>query len=645
MATNYGGYMGKVMLIDLSTGQTQEYPWSDRERRLFLGGKTMAAKILGDCLSPDVTPLSEENMLVITTGPFTGSGAPSSSRFNISTLSPLTGILTSSNCGGNFGYYLKKAGLDALIIRGKSPSPIWLEIQNETFTLHDAGDLWGTMTGEAQTLLDAKLQETTGNGKPVKNGKIVIGPAGENLVSYASVVSNERLAGRGGVGCVMGWKNLKAVTVSGNHTVNVKCPEKLSKLNKSWFRYLRKHPLTGDQLPRMGTAGLVSIMQMRGQLSTKNYNYGQFDDFDMVSGETLAEEYNIVNKGCLSCPIKCARTVDVDGKAVKGPELETLGLLGSGILNHDLPAILKWNYELDELGMDTISAASTLGYAMEANEKGLWDNGLSFGSTDKISALWEDIAYRRGVGDELANGSRWCSEKYGGKEFANHAKGMELAAYEPRRSVGLGLGYAVSNRGGCHLNGGYMIIVEGLALNVDPQTPHAKPDFTVIFQDLMEAVSSCGQCLFTTYAFFPPPLISNPQSWYTKLFCAAVPHIGGVLRLLNKFPRVVCFHLPVIFNQSKALHLVTGMPVTFGSFLKAGKRGYTLERYINTRFGITAKDDALPSRLTDVPQDPQDETTKVPLERMKKVYYHARGWDQNGIPTSRTLKKLNLDER
>lgn len=645
MATNYGGYMGKVMLIDLSTGQTQEYPWSDRERRLFLGGKTMAAKILGDCLSPDVTPLSEENMLVITTGPFTGSGAPSSSRFNISTLSPLTGILTSSNCGGNFGYYLKKAGLDALIIRGKSPSPIWLEIQNETFTLHDAGDLWGTMTGEAQTLLDAKLQETTGNGKPVKNGKIVIGPAGENLVSYASVVSNERLAGRGGVGCVMGWKNLKAVTVSGNHTVNVKCPEKLSKLNKSWFRYLRKHPLTGDQLPRMGTAGLVSIMQMRGQLSTKNYNYGQFDDFDMVSGETLAEEYNIVNKGCLSCPIKCARTVDVDGKAVKGPELETLGLLGSGILNHDLPAILKWNYELDELGMDTISAASTLGYAMEANEKGLWDNGLSFGSIDGISALWEDIAYRRGIGNELANGSRWCSEKYGGKEFANHAKGMELAAYEPRRSVGLGLGYAVSNRGGCHLNGGYMIIVEGLALNVDPQTPHAKPDFTVIFQDLMEAVSSCGQCLFTTYAFFPPPLISNPQSWYAKLFCAAVPHIGGVLRLLNKFPRVVCFHLPVIFNQSKALHLVTGMPVTFGSFLKAGKRGYTLERYINTRFGITAKDDALPSRLTDVPQDPQDETTKVPLERMKKVYYHARGWDQNGIPTSRTLKKLNLDER
>ncbi len=643
MATNYGGYMGKVMLVDLTTRRTEEYPWTDRDRRLFIGGKTMAAKILGDCLTPETSPLSEENMLVISTGPFTGSGVPSSSRFNISTLSPQTGILTSSNCGGNFGYYLKKAGLDALIIKGKSETPVWLEIHNDRFTFHDAADLWGMKTGPVQTALDEKLAAESSNGKTVKNGKIVIGPAGENLVLYASVVSNERLAGRGGVGCVMGWKNLKAVTVSGNHTVSVKNPEKLSKLNKSWFKYLRKHPLTGDQMPRMGTAGLVSTMQMRGQLSTKNYNYGHYDDFDMVSGETLAEKYNIVNKGCLTCPIKCARTVEVNGKAVKGPELETLGLLGGGILNNDLSLILKWNYELDELGMDTISAASTLGYAMEANEKGLWDNGLCFGQTDQISQLWEDIAYRRGIGNELADGSRKCSEKYGGKEFANHSKGMELAAYEPRRSVGLGLGYAISNRGGCHLNGGYMIIVEGLALNVDAQTPHAKPDFTVMFQDLMEGVSSCGQCLFTTYAFFPPPIISNPQSWYTKLFCAAVPYIGAVLRFLNKFPLIACFHLPVIFNQSKALQLITGMPVTFGTFFKAGKRGYTLERYINTHFGIRAKDDSLPSRLTDIPQVPGDESTKVPLERMKKVYYKARGWTADGVPTARTLKNLNIE--
>lgn len=643
MATNYGGYMGKVMSIDLTSGLAEEYPWSDEERSLYIGGKTMAAKILGDHLTADTEPLSEENMLVITTGPFTGTGTPSSSRFNISTLSPQTKILTSSNCGGNFGYYLKKSGLDALIIKGKSETPVWIEINNDKVTIHEADDLWGMKTGHVQAVLDEKL--TLPNGKVRKNGKIVIGPAGENLVLYASVVSNERLAGRGGTGAVMGYKNLKAVTVSGNKTVPVKEKEKLDALNKKWFKYLKSHPLTGDQLPRLGTAGLISTMQMRGQLSTKNYNYGTYDDYEKVSGETLAEEYNIVNKGCLSCPIKCARTVMVDGKPVKGPELETLGLLGAGILNNDLEAILKWNYELDELGMDTISSASTLGFAMEANEKGLWDNGLTFGNIDDISKIWEDIAYRRGVGDDMANGSRWCSQKYGGKEFAIHSKGMELAAYEPRRSVGLGLGYAVSNRGGCHLNGGYLIIVEGLSLAVDQQNPHSKADFTIIFQDLMEATSSCGQCLFTTYAFLPAVIISHPQSWYTKAFCKIVPYIGGVLRLINKLPAgVMHFHIPVLFNQSKALKLITGMPVTFGTFFKAGKRGYTLERHINTRFGIRRKDDSLPSRLTDEPQIKGDEKTKVPLEWMKNVYYRARGWTKDGVPTPKTLKKLGLDK-
>ncbi len=643
MSTNYGGYMGKVLMIDLTTRQISEYPWSDEERRLFIGGKTMAAKIIGDNLAADTEAFSEENMLAVTTGPFTGTGAPSSSRFNISTLSPQTGILTSSNCGGSFGYYLKKSGCDAILIRGRSETPVWIEINNDKIMFHEADDLWGMHTSAVQEALDAKL--TLPNGKVRKNGKIVIGPAGENLVRYASVVSNERLAGRGGTGAVMGYKNLKAITVSGNKTVPVHNPKALKKLNKKWFAYLRSHPLTGDQLPRLGTAGLVSTMQMRGQLSTRNYKYGTFDDYEKVSGETLAEEYNIVNKGCLSCPIKCARTVKVNDKEVKGPELETLGLLGGGILNSDMQSILDWNYQLDELGMDTISAASTLAFAMEANETGLWDNGLEFGKTDDISKVWEDIAYRRGIGDELANGSRWCSEKYGGKEFAIHSKGMELAAYEPRRTVGLGLGYAVSNRGGCHLNGGYMVLVEGLSLNVDQQNPHAKPDFTIIFQNLMEAVSSSGQCLFTTYAFLPAPIISHPQSWYTKAFCKIVPYIGFVLRLVNKLPaKVMHFHIPLLFNQSKALKYITGMPVTFGTFFEAGKRGYTLERHINTRFGVDSKADALPARLTNEPQIPGNDKTRVPLEQMKKVYYKARGWSKNGIPTEKTLRKLKLDK-
>ncbi|MBR3840769.1 MAG: aldehyde ferredoxin oxidoreductase family protein [Erysipelotrichales bacterium] len=640
MATNYGGYMGKVLRINLSTKEVSEYPFSDEERKLYIGGKTMAAKILSDHLTGNEKAFSEDNLLVITTGPMTGSGAPSSSRFNISTLSPLTGYITSSNCGGNFGYYLKKAGLDALVISGKCENPTWIEIQNDTVLFHEADDLWGLKTSETQEKLDEKL--TMKNGRVRKNGKICIGPAGENQVLYASIISNERVSGRGGTGAVMGWMKLKAVCASGNKEVKVIEKEKMVKHTQKWFKYLRKHPLTGNQLPKMGTAGLVSAMQMKSILSTKNYQYGQYDKFEDISGEKLAEEYNIVNKGCLTCPIRCARTVEVNGKQVKGPELETLVLLGSGILNNDLKSILRWNYELDELGMDTISCANTLSYAMEANEKGLWDNGLVFSEIDDISKVFEDIAYARGIGAELALGSKRLAEKYGGKEFAINAKGMELAAYEPRKTVGLGLGYAVSNRGGCHLNGGYLVILEGLGLSIDPTTPRGKADLTMMFQDLMEMISATGQCLFTSYAFFPSPLMNHPNSWYTKLVNKILPYCGGVVRFINKFPEIAFFHLPV-FHHTKAFELVTGMKMPFGNYLRAGERGYNLERIVNARFGVDESKDSLPKRLTDVPQDPNKPETKVPLETMKKVYYKARGWDEKGLPTKKTIERLKLD--
>jgi len=636
MATSYSGYMGKVMQVDLGTRQVSEYPWTDRDRELFIGGKTMAAKILCDHFTGKEQALSEENIIVIETGPLTGTGAPSSSRFNISTLSPQTGFITSSNCGGSFGYHLKKAGFDALILKGKCDTPTWLEIENDRFTFKDAQFLWGTKVTECQEMLIEKV----GNDR---FGRLVIGPAGEHLVKYSSVISEERAAGRTGVGAVFGWKNLKAVTVSGNHEITVHDPEKTKKHLKKWFRYLRNHPLTGNQLPRVGTAGLVSSMQMRGLLSTKNYNFGQYEDFDKVNGETLAEEHNIVNKGCLSCPIKCARTVRVCGKAVKGPELETLGLLGGGILNNDLESILRWNYELDELGMDTISAASTLAYAMEANEKGLWDNGLEFGKIDNISQIWEDIAYRRGVGDELAEGSKRLSEKYGGKEFAIQSKGLELAAYEPRRAVGMGLGYAVSNRGGCHLNGGYLVILEGLGLNINSQTPKAKADGTIMFQNLMEMIAASGQCLFTSYAFFPGFLLTRPNGIITRTVNAVFHHIGWALRFINKFPLIAHLHLPV-FHHTKMYPVAIGMPMTFGKYMRCGERGYNLERYVNSRFGVSRKDDSLPKRLTDVPQDPKNPKTVVPLEKMKKTYYQGRGWDANGLPTERTLRKLKIIE-
>ena len=444
------------------------------------------------------------------------------------------------------------------------------------------------------------------------------------------------------MGAVLGWKNVKAIAVCGNHDTPVHDPSATKKWCQKWFRYLRNHPLTGNQLPRMGTAGLVSSMQMRGLLATKNYTEGRFEHFDKVNGETLAEEYNIVNKGCLSCPIKCARTVTVEGEDVKGPELETLGLLGGGILNKDLYHILKWNKELDDLGLDTISASNTLAYAMEANERGLWNNGLKFGDIEGISKIWDDIAYRRGIGNELAEGSKRLSEKYGGKEFAMQSKGLELAAYEPRRAVGQGLGYAVSNRGGCHLNGGYLVILEGLGLNIDAQTPHAKADFTMMFQDLMEMISATGQCLFTSYAFFPAPLLSRPNAWYTRAANKLLPHTGMAIRLLNWFPRAVHMHLSPVFHHTRGFQYATGMPMTFGDYMNVGSRGYTLERSVNCRFGVSAKDDTLPKRLTDEPQQPNDPRSRVPLKKMTPVYYAARGWDSNGVPTLRTLKKLGL---
>lgn len=634
MATKYAGYMGKVMMVDLTTQTVTEYPWTDEQRQLYMGGKIMAARILCDHLTGKETPYSEENWVVISTGPLTGTGAPSSARFNISALSPQTGILASSNCGGSFGFHLKKAGYDALILKGKCDGHKWLEINDDTFTFHDADELWGLKVGPCQE----KLAQLTGKKK---FGKLCIGPAGENLVKYAGIISDERAAGRTGLGSVLGWKGLKAIAVSGTKTVPVYDKEKTTAWCKKWFTYLQNHPLTGNQLPRVGTAGLVSSMQMHGLLSTRNYSAGQFEHFEDVSGERLAEEFNITNKGCLTCPIRCARTVTVHGKEVKGPELETLGLLGGNICNRDLQKILDWNYELDELGLDTISTANTIAWAMDANEQGLWDCGLKFGETDNLSAIFEDIAHRRGIGDELAEGSKRLSEKYGGTEFAMHSKGLELAAYEPRRAVGQGLGYAVSNRGGCHLNGGYLVILEGLGLNIDTQTPKAKADFTMMFQNLMETISATGQCLFTSYAFFPGFLLTQPNGIITQTINKVATHVGGVVRLINKCPRIAALHLPV-FHHTKMINLATGMYMDFGKYIQIGERGYTMERLINTRFGITEANDKLPKRLTDVPQDPSKPNTKVPLEVMKKSYYAARGWDKNGIPTEATLRRLKI---
>jgi aldehyde:ferredoxin oxidoreductase len=630
LSTKYGGYAGKVLLIDLTTKEIDEYPWSDEDRELFLGGKIMAAKILYDNVPTHIKPFSPENIIAITTGPLTGTGAPSSSRFNISSLSPLTGLLASSNCGGDFGLYLKKAGYDALLIKGKSKYKVWIEIVEENITFHDADGLWGKDTIEVQEML------------PERTGKIVIGPAGENLVKYAGVFSGERTAGRAGIGAIMGYKNLKAVVVKGNKNIEPK--NDIKPYYKKWIEDLRKHPITGKQLPKLGTAGLVSIMNFKKVLATRNFKYGQYKDFERISGEELALKHLIKNIGCITCPIRCGRQVELDGKKVKGPELETLGLLGANIENKSIEKILRWNYELDKLGMDTISAAGTIAFAMELNEKGYWSNGLEFGKNHNLSNVFSDIAYRRGIGNELAEGVKHLSEKYGGKEFAIHSKGMELSAYEPRGAVGQGLGYAVANRGGCHLNSGYLVLFEALSLSIDPYTVRSKAELGIMLQNIFEVVSATGSCIFTLYSLIPAFLINKPNSKLAMLVNKIItfPGAGKLINIINRsYEGVIPINIPMI-PHIKAISLATGMKMNFGKFKAIGERGFNLERIFNIRRGLTSEDDSLPKRLTEEPQDLKNPKSRVPLNELKRKYYISRGWNLDGIPKEKTLRSLRI---
>lgn len=622
------GYMGKILFVDLTTKTSKLFPYTDEERMRSIGGKIMAADILFKHIKPGMKAFDEDNWIVVTTGPLTGTGCPNTSRFNISTISPLTNIITSSNCGGDFGLTLKRTGYDALIISGKSESPVTLNIREDSVTFDSAEELWGLNMGPAQEKL------------PKNVSKLMIGPAGENRVLYSCVFSGERTSGRGGVGAVFGDKKLKAVTAFGTKTMEVADREKLNALNKNWTKTLKSHPLTGRQLPKLGTAGLISPMQAHKILATKNFQRGTFEKFENVSGEVLTEQHLVSNAACSTCVIRCARTVNVDNKNVKGPELETLGLLGPNILNDNMELIFKWNYELDEYGMDAISCAGTVAFAMELKEKGLWDCGLEFGRTDNISDMFYKIAHREGDGDILADGSKRMSDRFGGKEFAIQAKGMELSAYEPRHAVGQGLGYATANRGGCHLNAGYMVVAEGLGLDIDALTPHGKAALSIMFQNLMESISACGSCLFTSYAVFPGFLIEKPNWWLTKTVMKVMPYLGPVVNILNKMPQIAGIELPLI-PHTYAVKYATGRGLTIGAMLTAGSYGYNLERISNIILGQKAGADKLPKRLTDELEDPDNPKSKVPLERLKKDYYKARQWD-DGIPRYNRLKTLGI---
>ncbi len=633
MASRFKGYTGRALDIDLTTGKVGEYDITDKDRELFLGSRYLSTKILWDELKPGIDPLSPENVIVIMTGPLTGTGAPSSSRYDISAKSPLTGAIGHSNSGGHFGLHMKRAGWDAMIIRGKAEKPVYIDIDNDKVEIKDASHLWGKNTQESQALL----------GKT--GGKVVIGPAGENLVKYATAVSQERSHGRCGMGAVMGSKNLKGLIAKGTRKLEVAEPDKLKALYRKWVSMLQSHPATGDMAPRYGTANFLTALSAGNALPTKNFSRGNYEHSEKIGGKRLAEEKLIKNYGCVTCPIRCGRVVELDGHEVKGPEYEILCLLGSNMLIDDMDAIIRWNYELDLLGIDSISVGTVMGFAAELNEKGLWNSGIEFGRADNVSQVLDDIAHRRGIGNDLAEGVKWLSEKYGGEDFAPHAKGLEMAAYEPRGSVGHGLGYATASRGGCHLDGGYVIYFEVTGpIILDQYHWRSKPGWVVLDQNLLSAISAGGQCLFTSWTFVPPIAFKVPQhkilsKVVSKILTYAWPSIDGILMLP---PGLLMIHLPML-PHTRAINLATGMRMNFGKFLEIGARGYNLERMFNMREGFSKKDDTLPKRFTSEPQIAGKPESIVRVDDMLPKYYWLRGWDKNGMPTKKTLKKLGLD--
>ncbi len=634
MASKYKGYMGKYAIVNLSTGAITEDDVSDRDRELFLGGKGLATKMLMDIQKPGVDPYSPEAHLIINTGPLTAANAPCSSRFNVTCKSPATGGIATANCGGNFGMQLKKAGFDAIVITGKSDHPVFIDITDNHIEIRDATDMWGMDTEEAQEHLGPK------------GGKAVIGPAGENLVIYAGIVSNERIAGRCGVGAVMGSKKLKALRAIGTQKVPVAEPEKFKTIVKSWIDTLKAHPSTGELMPRYGTANMVNKINLGNAFPTKNFQHGFYEHADKISGETLADTLLVKNSGCTTCPIRCARVVNVEGKDVKGPEFETLGLLGSNIANSDLYLICKWNREMDLLGIDTISCGSTIAFAMELNEKGILKSELEFGRTDNISKILDDIAHRRGVGDILADGVKKMAAKYGGEEFAIHAKGLEIASYDPRGAHGLGLGYATANRGGCHLNAGYLMYLERLApINMDPLSPKSKEAWNVMQQDLLDAISACGSCLFTSFLMIPKVVHGiKPYGTVSKIVTKTLGVSGPAINLTMNLPDAMTnFHIDEILPHSRAVEALTGIPMSFGKFTKVGARVFNLERLFNLREGLTCANDTLPKRLTHTRNIPDNPKSVVPLDRMLPRYYRSRGWTKTGVPTKKKLRKLGME--
>jgi len=616
------GTNNRMLEIDLTAKKFQVTEVNKKDRDLYLGGKGLGLKLLYDRMEPGLDPLGPDNMIAFTMGILMGTGAPCSGRFEAITKSPLTGAMVTGTCGGPFGMAVKTSGWDAIIVKGKCSAPTYLYIDSKGVQFKPAKGIWGKDTEAAQAAL---LKEGA--------GAIVIGPAGENLVKYANIASGHRFLGRGGIGAVMGSKNLKGIVARGNEFKIVPAnKKKFAKANKRFFKFINKNPITSGSYRSFGTNANVNLSNASGILPVRNFTGGSHGEAHKISGETMAERFHTKYDTCKPCAILCGHRGTINGKEHHIPEYETIGLMGSNLEIFDPAQIVEWNELCSKYGMDTISTGGTLAWAMEATEKGLIKTNLKFGSPSGVSEMIRDIAYRKGMGNDLAEGSRAASKKYGGEDFAIHVKGLEMAAYDPRGCVGHGLSYATANRGACHLSS-VLFSLEAYLGMASPYATRWKPFMVKFMENVLSAVNSLHICLFTAYAvFLEPPLI--------KL--TPVP----LIKQLNQNLSLVALNLMDVSLWPELWHAVLGKTyipyLGMLKFIKAGERVHVLERYMNTREGISRKDDTLPRRfLTEGRKCDQKEHT-VPLEKMLGKYYRLRGYDANGIPKKRTLKRLNI---
>ena len=610
----------KILRVNLTEGSCTAEPLNMEWANDYLGQRGLATKYLVEEIDPKVDPLSPENKLIFATGPLTGTMASTAARYSVITKGALTGAIACSNSGGYFGAELKFAGWDMIIFEGRAEQPVYLYIQDDEATLLPADDLWGRSVWETDELLKKRHQEP--------ELKIsAIGRAGEEGVLFACIVNDlHRAAGRSGVGTVMGSKNLKAIAVRGTKGVKVKDPQRFMQTVAEKKQVLAENAVTGQGLPTYGTQVLMNVINEVGALPTRNAREVQFEGASEISGEAMHEPRGsehkpnlVTNQACFGCTIACGRVSRIDREhytvvnrpeywgASGGLEYENAWSLGADTGVDDLDALTFANFICNEQGFDPITFGATLAAAMELYGMGVItdeDTGgvaLEFGSAEALTTMAELTARGEGFGRILGLGSKRLCEKYGHPDLSMSVKGQEFPAYDPRGIQGMGLTYATSNRGACHLRS-YTVASEilGIPEKTDPLATEGKAGLVKAFQDATAAVDSTGLCLFTTFA------------WSLEDFWPQVDAACDGDWSLERLAEI-------------------------------GERIWNMERQFNLDAGFTGKDDTLPKRLLKEAARTGPAEGKVSgLDQMLPEYYQLRGWDENGVPTQETMQRLGL---